>query len=179
MKIAKQSFWTLANQISQAVSLFAISILISRSLGATGQGVYALLSVSINILLLVSTLGFDMAYMHIASRQQVDKRYLIKHAISASLVLGFIAAACVWLILILGGYNNLEGFNYSTWAIWCLPLFLLSSFMGGIFLGWGEIWIYNLINLLRPIILLLSLVLLVIIHKLTVNNIMPTTSIAP
>ena len=165
MKIGRQSLWTLTSQILGAGFLLASSILVSRLLGSAGQGIFTLLSVSVNILLLVVNLGLDMAYMHIASRQQSKISSLIIHAIMASLLLGFIGAIIAYTVLTMNDFNRSLGCIFCKWTVFALPFALLSSFLGGIYLGLGKIWVYNVINLSRPTILLMSLIIQLLLRK--------------
>jgi O-antigen/teichoic acid export membrane protein len=141
---------------------FATSIIVARTLGVEGKGVYTLVLTISSLLVMLLDFGLASALTYLVASGQYTPRQVLSFALWTSLLVG-IAGGLVFLVLyqLFLSQSFLSGVPplYIRWILLFLPLNVLTSFFLAILLGLQKIFAYNLVNISRA---MLNLVLLVI-----------------
>ena len=151
------------------IVLFALSlvanIILARSLGPTGRGVYAVAVLLPTMLALVSNLGIGSANVYHVSRGSLDKRELVSTSLVAALSLGVVAYALLALIALLSGGRPVLGVEprYLLIGGLSLPFSLAAAFMQGVLHGERRFVQLNAALLTQSTVLAAFLVLLLFV----------------
>jgi O-antigen/teichoic acid export membrane protein len=131
---------------------FATSIVVARTLGVEGKGIYVLVLTVSSLLLLGLNLGVSGAFTYYTASNQFKPSDLFTLAVLLSLVISGAGGAIFWLAyrLFLAG-TFLVGTlpNQMLLVIISLPISLLTTFLASILLGLQQIVAYNSINLIN------------------------------
>jgi O-antigen/teichoic acid export membrane protein/GNAT superfamily N-acetyltransferase len=129
---------------------FIISILIARSLGAAGKGIYTLTLTTAAMLSLVFGLGLPGAMTYLRARQRHPPAELFTLSLLAAALASLAGGAVFYLafraVLAQHLLAGLESFHlFILLAI--LPVSLLASLVNSLLLGGQRVMEYNLVNL--------------------------------
>ena len=120
------------------VAKFATSIVIARSLGAEGKGIYTLTLMVGSLLLLILDLGLTSATTYLIASNRYSPSELINFSIWTSLLLSIIGGFSFYLLYItflsqtiLAGLET----TYILLVLIFLPVTLLSSYLSAAILG--------------------------------------------
>jgi O-antigen/teichoic acid export membrane protein len=131
---------------------FATSIVVARTLGVEGKGIYVLVLTVSALLLLGLNLGVSGAFTYYTASNQFKPSDLFAFALFLSLAISAAGGAIFWLAyrLFLQG-TFLVGTlpNQMLLVIISLPISLLTTFLASILLGLQQIVAYNAINLIN------------------------------
>jgi O-antigen/teichoic acid export membrane protein len=136
------------------VTRFATSVLIARSLGAEGKGVYTLTLTAASLLTLFLDIGLSSAITYYTASKQFKSEELFSYSIWISILLSLVGGLLFyWLYANFLATSFLKGVsNIYIWIIIIfLPINLLDSFLSSIVLGLQHIFDYNLINIVRVV----------------------------
>jgi stage V sporulation protein B len=131
---------------------FATSIVVARTLGVGGKGIYVLVLTVSSLLLLGLNLGVSGAFTYYTASNQFKPSDLFAFALLLSLAISAAGGAIFWLAyrLFLQGTFLVGTFpNQMLLVIISLPISLLTTFLASILLGLQQIVAYNAINLIN------------------------------
>jgi O-antigen/teichoic acid export membrane protein len=137
------------NLIASLVSYFArfiTSILVARTLGVEGKGVYTLTITTSALLALAVNFGFNGALTYLTASKRFSVRDLFSFSIWLSIVLGVAGGGIFYLLLFTGLVNRfLTGIPviYIILVLIIEPAVLLTSFLSSILLGEQKILAFN------------------------------------
>ena len=170
MNITKHSFINFASQVIVVVFSIISSIILARTFGPEGKGIYFLV-------FMIATTSFSLVHssVPIAGVYYIGiKKYrpqdLIINFIFLAIVLGIMGIALVFSLFKFVSFYLLKGVNpvYLKIALLFIPLNLLTVFLSWILLGMNEVPRYNLINIIR----IISLAVFIVLACLFWNNIL-------
>jgi len=138
---------------------FAISVIVARSLGPAGKGVYTLVLTYASFLVFILDFGLSSSLTYLVASRQFRQNELSQFAIYLSLVIG--GLGCLAFYALYSGVlinNLLAGVDpgYINLVLAIVPFNLLASLLSAVLLGTQAILTYNVINIGR---VLLNLVL--------------------
>lgn len=151
------------------------SILIVRSIGAGGKGIFTLLITTASILSLLGELGTPSAAIYFLRKKKYGQRTLIANYLV--LVIVFTLLVCFLFFLCKDWFINLffkdSFFNFG--VIWLvlfilLPITMLDRFISAILLGLGSVNLYARLAVGRPFLNLILVFLLVVVLQFGVTG---------
>jgi O-antigen/teichoic acid export membrane protein len=136
---------TLATKIAAFAFSLATNVILARSLGPEGRGVYAVAVLIPALIGLFSQLGIGQANVFYFSKRLLDADELIGHAFSLALVLGAAGYLAVSGYVVLSGAREFAGIGSSFVLVSCLslPFTLLVIFLQGILNGAQRYRLWN------------------------------------
>jgi len=136
---------TLATRVAAFAFSLATNVILARSLGPEGRGVYAVAVLIPALIGLFSQLGIGQANVFYFSKGLLDADELIGHAFSMALVLGAAGYLAVWGYVELSGSHQFAGIGSSFVLVSCLslPFTLLVIFLQGVLNGAQRYRLWN------------------------------------
>jgi O-antigen/teichoic acid export membrane protein len=131
---------------------FATSIVVARTLGVEGKGIYVLVLTVSSLLLLGLNLGVSGAFTYYTASNQFKPAELFAFAVLLSLAISAIGGAIFWLAyrpLLEGTFLIGTSPNQMVLVMISLPISLLMTFLASILLGLQQIVAYNAINVIN------------------------------
>ena len=162
---AKSTFWTLFYQSLSLFLNFLLNIVIARTLGPSGRGLYAVYILTPSLLSMLLSLSLDESHVYFLS-----KGHSTGNVFSISLVYSLVSGAFLFLSFYISPkiyfsiFKNLPQ-NAMLYAILITPFFLLFRYLRSIFLGTGHIKTYNFLDSMRIGILFVFISLGVLLIK--------------
>jgi O-antigen/teichoic acid export membrane protein len=134
------------------ITRFATSVLIARTLGAEGKGVYTLTLTAASLLALFLDMGLTGAITYYTASRQFKVDELFSYSLWISLLLSLAGGFFFYLLykdfLVNSFLIGVDAANILI-IILFLPINLFGSFLSGIILGLQHIFDYNLISVVR------------------------------
>lgn len=149
--IAGSTIFFLASLIS-FIARFATSVIVARTLGVEGKGLYALVLLVNTLLILFLDPGLSSAITYLVASRQYQPGELFFFALWASILLSVVGGSLFYLCHITFlAENFLAGLQpiYIQLILILLPINLLTSYLSGMLLGLQKIFIFNLIGVFR------------------------------
>jgi len=173
--ISKNSAITFSSQILIFAVGLITSIILARTLGPTGKGIYALVILIPAVMLKLGSLGIEAANVYFVGSRQYEPKDVASNSLLSSILLG------LFLILLFLGISYLSAFNnylnsnqinifYLWLVVLTIPFSLFSGFLRSIFLGKEEITTFNKINIFQTIIQLVLIVIFLMMLKQGVSG---------
>ena len=173
--ISKNSAITFSSQILIFALGFITSIILARTLGPTGKGIYALIILIPAVMLKLGSLGIEAANVYFVGSKQYEPKDVVSNSLLSSILLS------LFLILLFLGISYLSAFKtylnsnqinifYLWLVVLTIPFSLFSGFLRSIFLGKEEIITFNKINIFQTIIQLVLIVIFLMILKQGVSG---------
>lgn len=164
---------TIITFLSRTLALFMsllVSIILARSLGPEGRGIYALVILLPGILLIFFDFGITPATAFYIGKKKYPLSQIFGNNIFLSIFFSSLAMFAGVLIIFLLRKHFFSGVptNYLLFGILYLPLSIFFYSVSAILLGVQKIKMYNLAFLLGGVFSLLLVVILVSIFKLGV-----------
>ena len=156
---------TLATRLLAFVFSGATNIILARSLGPEGRGVYAVAVMASAIISLLAQLGIGPANVYHLSKKLIDLDELIGHSTSLALLLGTSCFLIVLGIVALTGSRTVLGVGstFVVVAAAAVPFMLLTAFMQSLLQGGQRFVQFNVIILVQyaaPTFTLIAMLLL-------------------
>lgn len=165
MSLLGSASLTLAVRIVIFALALAANIILARSLGSAGRGVYAIAVLVPSIIALVANLGFGPANVYHVSRASLEKKYVVAVSLVSALALGIAAYALLALVAKISGQRPLMGVEprYLLLSGVSLPFLLAAAFMQGVLHGEQRFVQLNAVLLSQSITLAASLAVLLLV----------------
>lgn len=180
MNLRTGALLTFFAQVLQFGLAFLTSVLIARTLGPAGKGVFTLLTVSAGIMVLIGSLGLGTANTYFAA----NRKYPVRELAGNSVVFSLTAGGAI-LTVMLGIYpylnNNVLAGTTSVQimiAAGALPFLLLLACFNGLILGESRVATYNALNVTQLAVFALGLLLLLGVGRITVLSAFSAWAIA-
>lgn len=145
LSFIKQTLTTFSTQISVVLISFIISLIISRSLGPTGYGIYSIVILISTLILNLGSLGIGISNIYFTGKG-FDISQITSNSIILSVFLGSFSALTFFVILNM--FPNVlkdVDFNLLLMIIIVMPMIFLTNFFSSILLGMQKIYRYNFI----------------------------------
>jgi O-antigen/teichoic acid export membrane protein len=131
---------------------FATSVIVARTLGVDGKGIYTLVLMIGGLLVLFLSLGLSGSITYLIASGQHKSAELSSLSIVSSIVLSVVGGLLFYIVYIfflserfLAGTDSME-----IWLVLLsLPINLISLFLSSMLLGKQQIYAYNIINIIR------------------------------
>lgn len=168
--ISKNSAITFSSQILIFALGLITSIILARTLGPTGRGIYALIILIPTVMLRLGSLGIEAANVYFTGSKRYQIKDIVSNSLLSSILLGLVLISLFWGIAHLNIFHRFLNSNqinpfYLWLVVLTVPLSLLSRFLNSIFLGKEEIVKYNKINIFRSVLQLVAIVVFLVILK--------------
>ncbi len=169
---------TLAARIAAFVFSLATNVILARSLGPEGRGIYAVAVLIPALIALLAQLGVGQANVYYFSKGLIEPDELIGHALSLSLLLGTVGFLVILAYISIAGSGRFAGIGASFVIVSCLalPFSLLTIFLQGILNGAQRYVQFNLVILTQyasPAVTLIVAVL--VFHASTMGAVVAWT----
>ncbi len=143
----------------------ATNIILARSLGPEGRGVYAVAVMASAIMSLLAQLGIGPANVYHLSKKLIDLDDLIGHSTSLALLLGTLCFGIVLGVAAVTGFGTLLGIGsrFMVVATAAVPFMLLTAFMQSLLQGGQRFVQFNVTILVQygaPTFTLIAMLLL-------------------
>jgi O-antigen/teichoic acid export membrane protein len=137
MSLFSSASLTLVVRIALFVLSLVTNIILARSLGPAGRGIYAIAVLVPTILTLIANIGIGPASVYYVSRGSVDKRQVVAVSLLFAVAVGVAAYAALVLAVALLGGRSVIGVEprYLLVGGVSLPFLLASTFMQGVLNG--------------------------------------------
>lgn len=173
--ISKNSAITFSSQILIFAVGFIVSIILARTLGPTGKGIYTLTILIPTVMLKLGSLGIEASNVYFVGSKQHEPKDVVSNSLLSSILLSLL------LILLFLGVSYLSSFKtylnsnqinifYLWLVVLTIPFSLFSGFLRSIFLGKEKIITFNKINIFQTIIQLVLIVIFLMILKQGVSG---------
>lgn len=149
MSLVGSASLTLATRAVLFALALATNVILARSLGPEGRGVYAVAVLVPSIVTLLTNLGIGPANVYHVSRASLDKGQLVGASMAAAAVLGVAAYGLIALTAAATGGRSLVGVEdrYLLISATSIPFALVSAFMLGVLQGEGRFVDFNAVLL--------------------------------
>ena len=136
---------TLATRVAAFAFSLATNVLLARSLGPEGRGVYAVAVLIPALIGLALQLGLGQANVYHLSKRLLDADELIGHSFALAAVLGGAGYLAVWGYITLTGASTFAGIGTPYVLVSCLalPFTLLVIFLQGVLNGAQRYALWN------------------------------------
>jgi O-antigen/teichoic acid export membrane protein len=147
-----------------------VFIIIARTLGPAGQGMYSLIVLIPGIMLVFGSFGIESANVYFIGSKKYEVEDVVANSLVLSIFFGSILTIVFSGILLLSSFQRfiyLNNINYIyLWAaISTIPFSLLLSFFKNIILGTEDIKTYNKTTILERIFQLILIIVFLLILK--------------
>ena len=135
--IVSSATLTLATRLAAFGFSLATNVVLARTLGPEGRGIYAVAVLIPALISLFSQLGIQQANVYFFSKGLIDTDELLGHATALALLLGTAGFAAVSLYITWSGSSQFAGIGAAYVLVSCtaLPFLLLTVFLQGILNG--------------------------------------------
>ncbi|USK49598.1 MULTISPECIES: flippase [Bacillaceae] len=164
----KNTIMTLSRQISGILLGLLASIIIARSLGPEGNGLYQLIVLLPTTLMTLLNLGVGTSSVYYVGQKKYDIKDIIKTNTASGAVLSLVAVIIGLIGVMFFSDKFFEGVppNYLYFILLIMPLLMLNDFYLVIFQGVQDFKSFNSLALLRQLAALITLVLFIFVLKI-------------
>jgi O-antigen/teichoic acid export membrane protein len=144
------------------VTRFAASIIVARTLGVEGKGIYTLVLTISSLLVMFLDFGLASALTYLVASGQYPPRQILSFALWTTLFIWIAGSIGFYALYTLSlSQTFLAGVPpvYIQWVLIFLPINILTSLYLAIILGLQNIFAYNLVNISRAVLNLIFLLL--------------------
>lgn len=164
---AKNALITFFSRVLTAVFTIIITVIISRSLGASGQGIYSVAILFPQLLLIFTGLGLNTGVVYFMGKGEYEWKQIFGTTILSNLIISFITILIGFLIIFFGAGKFFPGIEkiYLYLSLAIIPFLLFFNLGCQIFLGAQEIKKYNLFSIFQSgVFLILTALLLFLMN---------------
>ena len=168
MSVLRSSLGVFATRIWGAFVGIVVSIIIARTLGPEGKGIYSLLLLAPTLLVTFGNFGLNVSNVYFYGKRNARAQDLAANSVWAALVFGLVILA-----LFIVAYPLLrERFftdvptSYLFAAVATLPAMLLNQYMANLLLATKQTRLFNWSNVLQLAVLLATAIFTLLIMKM-------------
>ncbi|MBU8771497.1 flippase [Cytobacillus oceanisediminis] len=164
----KNTVMTLTRQISGILLGLLASIIIARSLGPEGNGLYQLIVLLPTTLMTLLNFGVGTSSVYYVGQNKYEIKDIIKTNTASGIVLSLVSIIIGFVTVMFFSDKFFEGVpqDYLYIILMIMPLLMLNEFYLVIFQGVQDFKSYNSLALLRQLAALLSLVLFIFLLQI-------------
>ena len=168
--ISKNSAITFSFQILIFALGLITSIILARTLGPSGKGIYTLILLIPTVMLKLGSLGIEGANVYFTGSKKYEFKDIVSNSLFDSILLGSILIILFIGISYLKVFHNFLNSNqinlfYLWLVVLTVPFSLLLGFLTSIILGQEKIITYNKINIFQVIFQLIAVSIFLLIFK--------------
>lgn len=166
----------LAGILNLALGTF-VSVIIARSLGPEGKGVYTVATLFSHLVVTLGSLGLPSAATFYVAKRSYTRQEILGNTVLVGLLTGFLGMIVGSIIVIFAGQYILPGISqeYLMLAILAIPGNMLLIHLQHILLGAQHIKEYNIVTLIQSFFLLTLITLFLWIFKMGVFGALAAT----
>ncbi|MFO0703093.1 MAG: flippase [Candidatus Andersenbacteria bacterium] len=168
MSVLRSSIGVFATRIWGAFVGIVVSIIIARTLGPQGKGIYSLLLLVPTLLLTFGNLGLNVSNVYFYGKRGAKASDLAANSFWAALVLGLLAVGAFALLspLLAPRFYADVPAGFMLASVATVPAQLLNQYVANLLLATRRTWLFNLANALQLTVLLANAVVsLLILHQ--------------
>jgi O-antigen/teichoic acid export membrane protein len=170
---------TLVTRIAAFGFSLVTNVILARSLGPEGRGIYAVAVLIPSIIAVLAQLGIGPANVYYFSKGLISLEDLVAHSTSLAFVLGTACFALVFAYVKLSGSGHFLGIGSQFVLVACLgvPFIMLTVFLQGILQGSQRFIYFNAVLLTQygsPTLVLIAALL--VFHKGTLGAVIAWTA---
>ena len=152
-----------------ALGLFT-SIILARTLGPNGKGIYTLIFLIPTVMLKLGSLGIEAANVYFTGSKKYEIKDIVSNSLFSSILLSSILIILFIGISYLKIFNNFLNSNqinlfYLWLVVLTVPFSLFLGFLINIILGQEKIITYNKINIFQAVFQLIAVSIFLLIFK--------------
>ncbi len=153
----KNTLFTLATRFLTIILGLAISVIISRTLGPVGQGVYSLAILLPAMLIIFNNFGITSSTVFYTAKRKYPLKEIFGNNIILSILIGLFSILIGLVIIFLFGEKLFPGVKqeYLILALFFIPFSLFFDFISHILIGLQEIKKFNILSFLQSSLFLI------------------------
>jgi len=151
------------------VIMMGIGIIIARSFGAEGKGVYSLVITFIGFSSLIGVAGLNFAHVYLLSSQRYSLELIIRNALFFTAINSAIIIVIAYLVYPLVGLEKILGFWYFPFIAVMIVCLIFNAHVSAILLGKERITQLKLLSLVIPTLTLIAFII-TLFHTFTDKN---------
>jgi O-antigen/teichoic acid export membrane protein len=164
--LVRQSATTLASRLLVTIVNIPISMIVARTLGVEGQGVYAAAIAFPALWATVWILGLDASHTWALAGSRTSLGRVLGNTIVSILILSALSVPSYMLAVGLLNPEKMEALKPILWiTALMVPLLLARTLLLSCFLGLHQVDQYNLLNVVSQLLLLALLVMVLVVGK--------------
>jgi len=179
-KFTKDTFYTVITRFARLLVNILTSVIIARTLGPEGKGIYSIITILPGLLVSFANLGIGQATVYYIGQKKYPLKEILNTNIFFSLIISlftiFIGSTIIFFFS-----NSLFPFAPKILlfsALLLVPLQIFFNFIVEIFLGLQKIKKYNFINLASQLSFLILIVLFFLFFHLNIKDLIITEAIS-
>lgn len=172
-KLFKNSVLNIIFRLLTALSLAVILVLISRTFGTEGKGIFAMLYFIPLLAFNLGHLGIGNANVYIISKDPSLAKKALFNSLLEGLILGLLFTSLFFLIAKIYPailYGKLNSY-YIYLALLSIPFIFWERFLQGIFVGKQEFKFFNIATFFNKLLVILILILQIYVWEHNINQI--------
>lgn len=164
----RDSIITLVTRVFLLGVTILSSVIVARTLGPSGNGVYAYVVVVAGLIANLGSLGLGVSNVFLVGKSRYELSEIASFSLLATICLGilWICISLVSLVFVPGVFFEGVRREYVLIAIFTVPFLLAFNFFSNIVLGKKKIPSFNLLNAAQPVFLIFSLSVLLLVFRL-------------
>jgi len=162
-KFTRDTLFTLFIRVTNIILALFSSVIVARTLGPTGKGIYALAVLLPTLLMTFSNIGIGAAAVYYIGKKKYSPKEVFGINIVYTLIISILAILAGLIIIFFFGDGIFPGIEkeYLLLALLLTPLHIFINFILGILLAIQKIKKYNLISFIQEVIYLFLVVILI------------------
>lgn len=176
----KNVFISLSTKVFLFLLSTAINITLARMLGPEGTGIYTLTVLTGSILFTLGNFGLTASITYFTSKGKHELKDIVSTILTLSLITGVGLSTITVLIIYNFSIPFLKGIDplFITIIIFSVPFTLAGSYLSSVLLGKEKIILFNLMQLIERLVLLLVFFILFVFSSHWIINAVSSTVIA-
>lgn len=172
-KFTKDTFITFITRVLGSTLGIVISIIIARTLGPKGKGIYSLSILFPSLLVTLTNFGITAATIFNIGKKKYSSIKIFGNNIIFTIFISTFAILVGLMIIFLGGSKLFAGVErgYLILSLFLIPFTLFFNFISHILLGLQKIKKYNIIEFLQTFSFFILIVILLIRSRLNIKAI--------
>jgi len=162
--LAKDTFLVLLTKIFNMSAGLIATLIIGRTLGLKGTGLYTVAFATINMINGITSLGMNRSITVLYANQKIERKTLIANALTVFFMTSLLAMIAVGVSYATGPAQR-EGWMVFIPALFCIPFMILIDYGNGIFLAKNEVKNFNASQMQRYAGFVAGLLLLIFVVK--------------
>jgi O-antigen/teichoic acid export membrane protein len=167
MNLLRSSFSVLLTRVWGAFVGVVVSIIIARTLGPEGKGVYSLLLLFPTLLFTFGNFGLHIANVYLFGKRKADIRMLASNSLWGTIMFGALSIVVFTLLYPILSQHILQGIprGYVFAVVGSVPFMMANAYFGNLLLALKRVKTYNLITTVQLTLLLVTVALLLVVFK--------------
>ena len=162
---------SIISKFTNVIIVFITTIMISRSLNTNDFGIYKYLLLLISTSYLFAGIGSFESNAQLLTLKKISKEFALKYILIFSLIVYFIILSFFLILILLFEFSTISQYFLLSFVVYSFVQIYFNNF-NYILVGIDKVNEYNIINTIKVLTLLISVVWLKVSHCLTLRNIL-------